>query len=70
MSLLKKVRSHLGEQAHLIGTSHLHMNSPLVVIYAKILHQGFIPTIYEKFKSVFLLIELKRKFGNLHFCLI
>ena len=28
----------------------------LVVIYTKILHHSFIPTIYENFKSVFLLI--------------
>ena len=43
----------------------------LVVIYAKILHHSFIPTIYENFKSVFfLLIYDKRKPGNLHTRLI
>ena len=43
----------------------------LVVIYAKILHHSFIPTIYENFKSVsFLLIYDKRKPGKLHTRLI
>ena len=30
----------------------------------------FTPTIYKNFKSVFLLTRSKRKFGNLHACLI
>ena len=38
----------------------------LVVIYAKILYNSFIPIIYENFKSFFLLIQCKRKFGNLY----
>ena len=41
-----------------------------VVIYAKILHQSFIPTIYENVKSIMFAYLLKRKFGNLHICLI
>ena len=31
-SFLRKVRSHLGEPARLIGPAHLHMNSPLVML--------------------------------------
>ena len=31
----------------------------LVVIYAKILRRSFIPTIYENFKSIFLIIHCK-----------
>ena len=42
----------------------------LVVIYAKILNHSFIPTIYENFKPVFLLIYCKRKFKNLYTGLI
>ena len=37
----------------------------LVVIYAKVLHHNFIPMIYEVFKSIFLFIYRKQKFGNL-----
>ena len=32
-SFLKKVRSQLGEPAHLTEAAHLHMNSPLVIIF-------------------------------------
>ena len=38
----------------------------LVVIYPKILHHSFIPTIYENFKSLFRLILRKRKFGSFY----
>ena len=33
----------------------------LVVIYAKILHRSFIPTIYENFKSLFLAYLVQTK---------
>ena len=42
----------------------------LVVIYAKILYQSCIPTIYENVQSIMFAYLLKRKSGNLHICLI
>ena len=42
----------------------------LVAIYPKILHHNFIPTIYDNFKSVFMLIECNRKFGNMDTALL
>ena len=41
-----------------------------VVIYAQILHQSFLQTIYENYHSVFLLSYSKRKFGDLYTGLI
>ena len=35
--------------------SGIILETTLVVIYGEILHHKFIPTIYENFKSVFLL---------------
>ena len=34
----------------------IFLKTILVAIYAEVLHHSFIPTIYENFKSVFLLI--------------
>ena len=49
--------------------SGILLKNLLVLTYPKILHNSFIPTIYENFESVFLLTLGKRKFGNLHPCL-
>ena len=54
----------------LIQSGILLKNNVIVVIYAKILHLNFIPTICENFKSVFWLIYCKRKFENLYTGLI
>ena len=37
----------------------------LLVIYAKILHHGFIPTIYDNFKSVFFIYLVQTKIRKL-----
>ena len=42
----------------------------MLLFYAKILHYNFTPIIYENFKLVFLLIQGKQKFGNLHSYLV
>ena len=52
-SFLKKVRSYLGEPAHLTGPAHLHMNSPLInksaliFIYFGIFHYRISYVIYH-----------------------
>ena len=50
--------------------SGILLKNLFVVVYAKILHHSFTPTICKNFKSVILLIYCKRKFGNLYASLI
>ena len=63
-SFLKKVRSHLGELAGLTGPVHLHMNSPLVVTFSRLLGAPTIlnQKIFVSFWKVFLYKFVQKSF--------